>query len=70
MAPSKEQAREAKQLEAEIEAAEAALRALEEELADPGAWNDPPSAQKSTRRHAEAKQALDALYARWETVAG
>jgi ATP-binding cassette subfamily F protein 3 len=66
-APSKN---EAKRLEAEIEAAEATLRGLEAELADPGAWNDPRSAQKSTRRHAEAKRALDALYARWETVAG
>ena len=60
---------DAKRLEAEIEAAEAALRELEAELADPGAWNDPRSARASTLRHAEAKQALDALYARWEAVA-
>jgi ATP-binding cassette subfamily F protein 3 len=65
-APSKN---EAKRLETEIEAAEARLRGIEEELADPGAWNDPRSAAKSTRRHEEAKRALDALYARWETVA-
>ena len=64
-----EQAR-AKQLEAEIEAAEAALAALESELADPGAWNDPRSAAKSTARHAEAKKTLEELYARWEAVAG
>jgi ATP-binding cassette subfamily F protein 3 len=62
--------REARRLEAEIEAAEAQLRELEAELADPAAWNDPRSAQKSTRRHAQAKEALEALYARWETVAG
>ena len=64
-----EQAR-AKKLEAEIEQAEAALAALEVELADPGAWNDPRTAAKSTARHAEAKKTLEELYARWEAVAG
>jgi ATP-binding cassette subfamily F protein 3 len=64
-----EQAR-AKRLEAEIEHAEAALAALEEELADPSAWNDPRAAAKSTARHAEAKKTLEDLYARWEAVAG
>ena len=34
------------------------------------AWNDPRSAQKSTRRHAEAKRRVEALYAELETVAG
>jgi ATP-binding cassette subfamily F protein 3 len=63
-----EQAR-AKKLEAEIEKAEAALSALESELADPDAWNDPRSAAKSTARHAEAKKTLEELYARWESVA-
>ena len=63
-----EQAR-AKKLEAEIEKAEAALAALEVELADPGAWNDPRSAAKSTARHAAAKKTLEELYARWEAVA-
>jgi ATP-binding cassette subfamily F protein 3 len=63
-------AKAAKRLEAEIERAEATLRSLEDELADPSAWNDPRSAQKSTRRHAQAKQQLEALYERWEAVAG
>ena len=44
-------------------------QALEAELADPSAWNDPRTAAKSTRRHDEAKQALQALYEEWETVA-
>jgi ATP-binding cassette subfamily F protein 3 len=67
--PSKNQKRRAERLEAEIEAAEEALKRLEEELADPAAWNDPRSAAKSTRRHEEAKKALQDLYAEWEAVA-
>ena len=66
---SKNEAARTKRLEAEIEAAEAALKALEEELADPSAWNDSRSAEKSTARHAEAKRTLEDLYARWEAVA-
>jgi ATP-binding cassette subfamily F protein 3 len=58
-----------KNLEAEIERAEAALAAIEAELADPQAWNDPRSAEKSTKRHARAKRELDKLYAQWESVA-
>jgi ATP-binding cassette subfamily F protein 3 len=68
--PSKNQQRRAGELEKAIEAAEAELRTLEEELADPSAWNDPRSAAKSTKRHTEAKRALEALYAEWEGVAG
>jgi ATP-binding cassette, subfamily F, member 3 len=68
--PSKNQQRRAGDLEKAIEAAEAELQALEAELADPAAWNDPRAAAKSTRRHDEAKQALQALYAEWEAVAG
>jgi ATP-binding cassette subfamily F protein 3 len=68
--PSKNQQRQARRLEAEIEAAEAALSALEEELADPAAWNDPRSAAKSTKRHEAAKRELQQLYAQWESVAG
>ena len=49
--PSKNRQRRAGELEKAIEAAEAELQALEAELADPAAWNDPRSAAKSTRRH-------------------
>jgi ATP-binding cassette subfamily F protein 3 len=63
-----EQAR-AKKLEAQIEKAEAALAALENELADPSAWNDPSSSAKSTARHTDAKKTLENLYAQWESVA-
>jgi ATP-binding cassette subfamily F protein 3 len=68
--PSKNQQRRAGDLETAIEAAEAELQALEAELADPAAWNDPRTAARSTRRHDEAKQALQALYDEWEAVAG
>jgi ATP-binding cassette subfamily F protein 3 len=68
-APSKNAVKRTKDLEKQIEEAEAALAALEEELADPSAWNDPRSASKSTRRHAAAKKALEELYAQWEAVA-
>jgi ATP-binding cassette subfamily F protein 3 len=62
-------AREQAELEREIEAAEAALSALEDELADPAAWSTPDKSAKSTRRHKAAKQAVDELYNRWEQVA-
>jgi ATP-binding cassette subfamily F protein 3 len=67
---SKNARRRTEKLEAEIEAAEAGLAALEAELADPAAWNDPRTSAKSTARHEEAKRALQALYAEWEAVAG
>ena len=67
--PSKNARKKAKDLEAQIERAETELARLEEELADPSAWNDPRSAEKSTKRHRKAKQALEELYAQWEAVA-
>jgi ATP-binding cassette subfamily F protein 3 len=57
-------------LEAEIEAAEAALRAIEDELSDPGAWATPEASARSTVRHEEAKLRVAELYERWEAVAG
>jgi ATP-binding cassette, subfamily F, member 3 len=57
-------------LEAEIEAAEVALRAIEDELSDPAAWATPQATARSTARHEEAKRAVADLYARWEAVAG
>jgi ATP-binding cassette, subfamily F, member 3 len=69
-ARSKNAVREAHKLEREIEAAEAALRALEDELADPAAWADAERAAASTERHEAAKRAVEQLYARYERVAG
>ncbi len=57
-------------LEREIEAAEAALRELEEELADPAAWSDPSRSASATARHEAARRTVEQLYARWEQVAG
>ncbi|MEA2146062.1 MAG: ATP-binding cassette, subfamily er 3, partial [Solirubrobacteraceae bacterium] len=58
-----------RRLEAEIEAAEAALRALEHELSDPAAWADPRRTADSAAKHEQAKRAVQELYARWEQVA-
>jgi ATP-binding cassette subfamily F protein 3 len=57
-------------IEREIEAAEAALRALEDELADPAAWATPEAAARSAERHERAKRAVEELYSRWEATAG
>ena len=69
-ARSKNAIREAQKLEREIEAAETALQALEEELADPAAWADTDRAADATARHDAAKRAVEELYARYERVAG
>ena len=68
-ARSKNALREARRLEREIESAEAALSALEAELADPAAWADSESTAASSERHAAAKRAVEELYARYERVA-
>jgi len=67
---SKNGARRVAGLEQEIAAAEGALSALEDELADPGAWSDSERSARSSKRHVEAKQAVEHLYARLEAVGG
>ena len=57
-------------LEKQIEAAEAVLQKLEDELSDPAAWSTPEASARSTRRHEEARRAVADLYERWEAVAG
>jgi ATP-binding cassette, subfamily F, member 3 len=59
-----------RRLEQEIEQAEAALRALEDELADPAAWSGPGASARSAARHEQAKREVEALYERWEQVSG
>jgi ATP-binding cassette subfamily F protein 3 len=57
-------------LEQEIERAEAALQALEDELADPSAWAGPEASARSAARHEEAKQTVEELYRQLEEVVG
>jgi ATP-binding cassette subfamily F protein 3 len=66
--PSKNAVKRAAQLEREVEKAEAELRALEDELADPSAWASPTSSERATARHAAAKKAVEEAYARWENA--
>jgi ATP-binding cassette subfamily F protein 3 len=66
--PSKNQKKRIATLERDIERAETKLKQLEEELADPSAWATPESSAKSTRRHAEAKRAVEELYAHLEAA--
>jgi ATP-binding cassette subfamily F protein 3 len=61
---------EQQRLEREIEAAEASLRELEQELSDPAAWSTPQRTADATARHEQAKRAVDELYERWERLAG
>jgi ATP-binding cassette, subfamily F, member 3 len=63
-------AREQQRLEQQIEDAEAVLKVVEAELADPGAWSTPQRTARATARHEEAKRAVDELYERWERIAG
>src|SRR5215211_1692223 len=66
--PSKNAARRATELEREVDQAEARLRALEDELADPSAWASPTSSERAMKRHAAAKKAVENAYARWEAA--
>ncbi len=59
-----------KRLERQIEEAEAALAALEDELADPSAWATPEKSASASERHAKAKETIESLYASYEQVAG
>jgi ATP-binding cassette subfamily F protein 3 len=54
--------------ERDVEAAEAALRALEDELADPAAWATKYESEKSRARHTAARRAVEQAYARLEQL--
>ncbi|MHB1809242.1 MAG: ABC-F family ATP-binding cassette domain-containing protein [Solirubrobacteraceae bacterium] len=66
--PSKNRLREQAKAERAIEAAEQALRALEQELADPIAWATKYEAGKSEARHTAAKRAVEDAYSRLEAL--
>ncbi|MCL4287505.1 MAG: ATP-binding cassette domain-containing protein, partial [Thermoleophilia bacterium] len=61
-APSKNARRRVEAIEREIERAEAGLRELEDELADPAAWSSPGRAQRAGERHEAARAAVEGLY--------
>ncbi len=51
-----------------VEDAEAAMRALEDELADPAAWASRYESAKSEARHTAARRAVEEAYARLESL--
>jgi ATP-binding cassette, subfamily F, member 3 len=60
--PSKNRQKRIAALEREVADAEAALKQLEDELADPSAWASPTGSERSAKRHAEAKGRIESLY--------
>jgi ATP-binding cassette subfamily F protein 3 len=64
--PAEKAAKKAAKLEQRIERAEAKLREVEEELADPAAWANPDRVAQAEARHAEAKRNVEELLAKWE----
>ena len=68
--PSKNRLNDQQQAELAIEAAEAALREVEDALADPAAWATKYESAKSEARHTAARRAVEAAYARLEALVG
>ncbi len=68
--PQSDARRDQERLEREIEKAEAALRDIEDELADPSAWSGAEASARSAARHDRAKRAVEELYERLERIAG
>jgi ATP-binding cassette, subfamily F, member 3 len=68
--PSKNRLREQQKAERVVEEAEAAMRTVEDELADPGQWTTKYEAAKSEARHTAAKRAVEQAYDRLEALQG
>jgi ATP-binding cassette subfamily F protein 3 len=66
--PSKSRLTEQQRAERAVEEAEAALRAVEEQLADPTAWTTQYESAKSQARHTAATRAVEQAYAGLEAV--
>ncbi|MGH2902490.1 MAG: ABC-F family ATP-binding cassette domain-containing protein [Solirubrobacteraceae bacterium] len=66
--PSKNRLSAQQQAEQAVEAAEGAMRALEDELADPAAWATRYESAKSEARHTAAKRAVEDAYTRLEAL--
>jgi ATP-binding cassette, subfamily F, member 3 len=60
--PSKNRVREQERLERAVQEAEAALSAVEDDLADPKWWATKYESAKSTARHTAAKRAVEEAY--------
>jgi ATP-binding cassette subfamily F protein 3 len=66
--PSKNRLTAQQQAERAVEQAEAAMRALEDELADPAAWATQYESAKSEARHTAARRAVEEAYTRLEAL--
>ncbi len=66
--PSKNRLTDQQRAERSVEDAEAAMRALEDELADPAAWATQYESAKSEARHTAAKRAVEEAYTRLEAL--
>jgi ATP-binding cassette subfamily F protein 3 len=66
--PSKNRLSDQQKAEKAIEEAEAAMAALEQDLADPAAWASKYESAKSEARHTAAKRAVEEAYARLEAL--
>jgi len=68
--PSKNALRKVAAIEREIERAEAELRSVEDDLADPAAWSSPGRARRAGERHEAAKREVQELYEQLERAEG
>jgi ATP-binding cassette subfamily F protein 3 len=66
--PSKNRLSAQAAAEQAVERAEAAMRELEDQLADPAAWATQYESAKSEARHTAARRAVEEAYARLETL--
>jgi ATP-binding cassette subfamily F protein 3 len=66
--PSKNRLSAQAAAEREVEAAEAAMREVEDRLADPAAWATRYESAKSEARHTAARRAVEEAYARLEAL--
>jgi ATP-binding cassette subfamily F protein 3 len=66
--PSKNRLSEQQKAERAVEDAEAAMRALEDELADPAAWATQYESAKSEARHTAARRVVEDAYTRLEAL--
>jgi ATP-binding cassette subfamily F protein 3 len=66
--PSKNRLTAQQQAERSVEEAEAAMRALQDDLADPAAWATQYESAKSEARHTAARRAVEEAYTRLEAL--